>query len=135
MTPSAFRRLALSFGGAHEEPHFARTSFRVGKRIFATMTRDGKEAMVPVLPVPRCLALLESDRDVYIDHGGWTRRMGGLGIRLAKADTTLVAKLMREAWERIAPKQGKTSSPAGKGSGGTTASRGSRGRPATARPR
>src|SRR5262245_47839975 len=104
MTPAAFRKLALALPGAHEEPHFERTSFRVGKRIFATMTKDGREAMVPVRPIERCLELLASDPDVFIDHGGWTRRMGGLGLRLAQADETLVSELMCEAWERIAPK-------------------------------
>lgn len=117
MSPSAFRKLALSLRGAHEEPHFARTSFRVGKRIFATMTRDGREAMVPVHPVARCLALLESDHDVYVEHGGWTRRMGALGLRLAQADATLVAGLVREAWKRIAPKRNGTGARARKGAG------------------
>lgn len=32
-----------------EEPRFDRTSFRVKKKIFATMTKDGDEAMVRVL--------------------------------------------------------------------------------------
>ena len=44
MTPKAFQKLALSFDEAHEEPHFERTSFRVGKKIFATMKPDGSDA-------------------------------------------------------------------------------------------
>ena len=104
MSPAAFRKLALSMPGAREEPHFQRTSFRVGKKIFATMTADGQEAMVPVHPIDRCLAILESDPDVYIDHGGWTRRNGSLGIRLAKVSSTHVAELVQDAWRRVAPK-------------------------------
>ena len=45
MTPAAFRKLALSMPGAHKAPHFERTSFRVGKRIFATM----KRTLIPAL--------------------------------------------------------------------------------------
>lgn len=104
LTPVAFRRLALSLPGAEEAPHFARTSFRVGGRIFATMTRAGDEAMVPVQPVARALALLEASPDVYVDHQGWTRRLGSLGIRLARADGALVEALLREAHARVAAK-------------------------------
>ena len=107
MTPAAFRKLALSMPGAHEEPHFQRTSFRVGKKIFATMTPDGREAMVPVLPLARCAELLASDSVVFIDHGGWTKRLGSLGMRLADVDAKLVAGLVRDAWARIAPKRAR----------------------------
>jgi len=46
MTPLAFRSFALSLPEASEPPHVERTSFRVGKKIFATMTADELEAMV-----------------------------------------------------------------------------------------
>jgi hypothetical protein len=104
MTPEAFRKLALSMPGSHEEPHFVRTSFRVGKKIFATMTPDGREAMVPVHPIPRCFELLDAQPEVFFSHGGWTRRMGGLGIRLPLADAKQLRALVRDAWERIAKK-------------------------------
>lgn len=108
MTPAAFRKLALSMPGAHEEPHFQRTSFRVGKKIFATMSPDGLEAMVPVHPLARCAELLASDAVVFIDYGGWTKRLGSLGMRLAKVDAKLIAVLVYDAWARIAPKGGRS---------------------------
>ena len=37
MTPAALRPFALSLPEAHEAPHFERASFRVGKKIFATL--------------------------------------------------------------------------------------------------
>jgi hypothetical protein len=104
MSPAAFRKLALSMQGASEQPHFERTSFRVGKRIFATMTQDGREAMVPVQPVDRCLALIEADPAVFFGHGGWTARHGSLGIRLQKVNAPLLRELVREAWQRVAAK-------------------------------
>ena len=105
MTPAAFRKLAMSLPGAVELPHHERTSFRIGKKIFATMTQDGREVMIPVHPLPRCLALLDSDPSVFIDYGGWTRRYGSLGMRLSQVDAKLVEPLLREAWERVAPKR------------------------------
>ena len=105
MTLAAFRNLALSMPEAHEEPHFERTSFRVGKKIFATMTADGREVMVPVRPLASCLALLESDPEIFFSYGGWTERNGALGIRLARVDARLLQKLVEDAWARIAPKR------------------------------
>ena len=105
MTPSAFRKLALSLPGAHEEPHFERTSFRVGKKIFATMTADGSEAMVRVQPHDFVESLLESKPAVFFSHGGWTTRLGAVGVRLAKAPAGLLCELLTESWARVAPKR------------------------------
>lgn len=107
MTPAAFRKLALSMPGAIELPHFQRTSFRAGKKIFATMTANGREVMVPVRPLVRCFELLESNPEVFFSYGGWTERNGSLGIRLAKAKEKLLAELVRDAWQRVAPKRGR----------------------------
>jgi hypothetical protein len=46
MTAKEVRAIAMSLPEAEEKPHFERTSFRVGRKIFATMTADGDEAMV-----------------------------------------------------------------------------------------
>jgi hypothetical protein len=75
-----------------------------GKKIFATMTADGLEAMVRVRPVDRCLALLDSDPEAFFDHGGFTRRNGALGVRLAKVDAKLMRQLVSDAWEDVAPR-------------------------------
>ena len=101
MTPAAFRKLALSMPGAVEVPHFERTSFRVGKKIFATMKRDGKEAMIPVRPLLRCFELLASKPKMFFSYGGWTQKHGSLGVHLAKADAKFLKGLVREAWERV----------------------------------
>jgi hypothetical protein len=104
MTPAAFRKLALSMPEAHEEPHFERTSFRVGKKIFATMTADGKEAMVRVAPHERVCTLLETLPEVFFSYGGWTERNGALGVRLPKVDAALLRELVTGSWQLIAPK-------------------------------
>jgi hypothetical protein len=114
MTPAAFRKLALSMPGAYEAPHFNRTAFRTKKRIFATMTQDGRQAMIPVLPVELCYAMLKKDPDVFIDHGGFTRAFGSLGMWLSKVKLALVEPMMRAAWERASPRMSRAAS--GRGS-------------------
>ena len=105
MTPKAFRTLALSLPEALEAPHFERTSFRVGKKIFATMTANGTEAMVRVAPKERLQALLETHPGVFFGHGGWTERLGALGVRLAKADAELLGELLIGSWRSVASKR------------------------------
>ena len=105
MTPEALRKLALSLPEAHEEPHFERTSFRVGKKIFATMTGDGREAMVKLASPDDVEGLLASEPDVFFSHGTWTTRNGALGVRLARASATVMRQLVVGAWKSVAPKR------------------------------
>jgi hypothetical protein len=105
MTPKAFQRIALSLPEAHEEPHFERTSFRVGTKIFATMTADGKEAMVRVCAEELRSALLSEHDAVFFSYGGWTTRNGSVGVRLASADAAMIEELLRESWRSVAPKR------------------------------
>ena len=105
MTPKAFQRVALSLPEAHEEPHFERTSFRVKKKIFATMTADGSEAMVRVGAPELLNSLLSTHADVFFSHGNWTLQNGSLGVRLAKADPKMIEALVVESWKHVAPKR------------------------------
>ena len=41
VTYETFKKIALTFAGTSEQPHFDKPSFRVGKKIFATY--DGKK--------------------------------------------------------------------------------------------
>ncbi|MCG3167855.1 MAG: hypothetical protein POELPBGB_03654 [Bacteroidia bacterium] len=56
MSAEDFRKLALSFEGVSEQPHFERTSFRVNNKIVATL--DVKQQLV-------CLMLDEIQQSVF----------------------------------------------------------------------
>jgi hypothetical protein len=101
MTEAQFRKAALSHPGVSESPHFERTSFRAGTKIFATMTRAGDEAMIRVRPRDKLEALLQGQPDVFFSYGGWTDRFGSLGIRLRPAPVALVRQLIRDAFEDV----------------------------------
>src|SRR5712664_3306945 len=105
MTGRAFQKLALSLPEVHQEPHFHRASFRVGKKIFATMVPDGSEAMVRVRPLRRVYQLLSEHPEVFFDHKGWTWRNGSVGIRLPIADPKLIRELLVDARNNLAPKR------------------------------
>ena len=105
MTPLALSRMALALPGAHEEPHFERTSFRVGKKIFATMTTDGSEAMVRVPGDGEIRGLLERHPDVFFSYGTWTTRNKALGVRVKQIDAARMQQLLTGSWKHVAPKK------------------------------
>ena len=105
MTPEELRRLALALPEAHEEPHFERTSFRAGNKIFATMTANGLEAMVKVPEATRLQQLLKEQPAVFFGHGKWTERSRALGVRLAHVDEILMRELLTNSWRAIATKR------------------------------
>ncbi|HEX6883158.1 MAG TPA: MmcQ/YjbR family DNA-binding protein [Planctomycetota bacterium] len=105
MTPDAFRRLALALPEAHEAPHFERTSFRVGKKIFATLVPDGGEAMIKLPVAEEAEDWIAARPELFFSYGTWTTRNGALGVRLARAPAKLLQPLLVEAWRAIAPKR------------------------------
>lgn len=105
MTPEELRRVALALPEAHEEPHFERTSFRAGNKIFATMTADGLEAMVKVSDAKRLQELLKAQPATFFSYGKWTVRYRALGVRLARADDILMRELLTNSWRVIATKR------------------------------
>ncbi|RZL51280.1 MAG: MmcQ/YjbR family DNA-binding protein [Pedobacter sp.] len=56
VTFKVFKELALSFPKTNEQPHFEKTSFRIGKKIFAT--HDAKQNIAS-------LKLTEIDQSVF----------------------------------------------------------------------
>jgi hypothetical protein len=104
VTPAALRKLALSLPEAGELPHFERVSWRVRNKIFATMTPDGKEAMVRV-PRELVASLLAEYPEVFFSYGGWTDRGGAMGVKLAAANGRMMGELVVGSWRSVAPRK------------------------------
>jgi hypothetical protein len=97
------RRCALALPEAAEEPHHDMTSFRVRKKIFATVTPD------------------EQHLHVFVDEDGvreavaasptsctelwWGKKLSGVRVSIADADDAHVAEMLEDAWRRRAPKR------------------------------
>ena len=100
----AFRKMALSFPEATEEPHFENRSFRVKKKIFATYDDKKKRA---------CIKLSEIDQDVFsavdrtiiypVDNKwgkqGWTL------VEMSKVHKDLFVDALTTAYCEVAPKK------------------------------
>jgi len=105
MTPETLRRFALALPETVEEPHFERASFRTRKKIFATLTRDGKEAMVKLAEPDEVEALLAAEPGTFFSYGTWTTRNGALGVRLARVKAPQMKALVTAAWKGVAAKR------------------------------
>ncbi len=99
-----FRKLALSFPEATEEPHFEKTSFRVKKKIFASYDSKNERA---------CIKLSETDQDVFSSAdktviypvaNKWGKQ-GWTWIELKQVRKDLFIDALTTAYCEVAPKK------------------------------
>lgn len=98
------RQLALSFPETNEAPHFQKQSFRVGKKIFATMNL--KENRI-------CVKLSEIDQDVFSSFdkdiiypvpNKWGK-MGWTLVNLGRIRRDMLIDILTMAYCAVAPKR------------------------------
>lgn len=98
------RKLALSFPEVVELPHFERTSFRVNKKIFATMAEKEKLVMVKLSLIDQS-AFCAFDRTIiYPVPGGWGKQ-GATYIELKKVKKSTLKDALTTAYCGLAPKK------------------------------
>jgi hypothetical protein len=105
MTADGFRRLALSLPGVEEREHMGHPDFRVGGRIFATLSAPGPEwGMVKLTPEQQ-QAFVDSAPAVFTPvKGGWGRG-GATNVRLKAATVKALRPALFTAWRNTAPKK------------------------------
>lgn len=126
MTPSDFRRIALSLEGAEEGSHMGQPDFRVGGRIFATLAAQAQGYGNLLITPEQQAAFVAEAPEVFIPvHGGWGRN-GATHLKLAVANEDLVYGALQTAWKlrieknrtagkpRLASRQKKSASPKGR---------------------
>ena len=99
----AARQFALSLPGTSEEPHHEMSSFRVGGKIFATVTADERWLHVFVAE-PEISASVAEDPAAF-QPLIWGKAIRGLRVELAAAAPDRLAELLAEAWRRKAPRR------------------------------
>jgi hypothetical protein len=110
MTPTDFRRIAISLEGAEEGSHMGAADFRVGGRIFATLA-SVKEGYGNLMITPELQAEFIAERpDLFLPvHGGWGKS-GATHIRLALADEDTLHGALHTAWKLRVEKNQKAGS-------------------------
>lgn len=100
LTTDQARELALALPQAVEQDHHGRPSFRVSRRIFATLWTE--RAMNVMAGEERIRAAAE-DRSHVCREVFWGKRLAAVQIDLERADPELLEDLLDHAWRAKAP--------------------------------
>lgn len=101
ISENAFRNLALSFPGATEQPHFEITSFRVGKKIFATLNAEHNRATL-LLPLLQQDAIVSLNPEAFSPVPNKWGTHGWTHVDLKKVNKGLLADALEVAYNAVA---------------------------------
>jgi hypothetical protein len=90
------RRLALSLPDSVERDHHGRPSFRVNKRIFATLWDE--HHMNVMVDEPGILTAVQADPEICSEVW-WGKRRAAVRVDLRAASPQLLEGLLEDAWE------------------------------------
>ena len=104
MRVSDFRRLALSLPEAIEGSHFGNADFRVGGKIFATLSLAKQGYGVLLLTPEQQQGMVEDEPEIFSAiPNGWGRN-GATRVALAKVCSDILKAALQTAWQRRATK-------------------------------
>jgi predicted DNA-binding protein (MmcQ/YjbR family) len=92
-----FKKLALSFPGVTEQPHFEKTSFRTKKRIFATLTTEHNRACVKLSPIEQSVFCAFDKTIIYPVNNKWGKQ-GWTLVELKKIKKSMLKDLLNCAY-------------------------------------
>ncbi len=98
------RKLALSFPEAEEMPHFEKASFRVKKKIFATLSKKDNRCVVKLSPVDQSVFTANNNKVIYPVKGAWGKQ-GWTIIELKKVRKDLFKDALTTSYCEVAPEK------------------------------
>ena len=98
------RKLALSFDGAVELPHFELTSFRINKKIFATMDIKKKRVCLMLSLIDQSVFSAFDKSIIYPVPNKWGKK-GATYVELQKVRKDIFQDALTTAYCRVAPKK------------------------------
>lgn len=98
-----FRRLCLALPEAEERETWGEATFRVRGKIFAMGAPDGGQVSIKA-SLDDQAGLVEMDPRTF-SVSAYTGRFGWVTVRLRSLGKELGARLVRNAWERTAPRR------------------------------
>jgi hypothetical protein len=105
LTAASFRRFALSLPEAVEGSHFGNADFRVGGKIFATLSLASEGYGVLMLTPEQQAGMVEDEPKIFSPVSGGWGRMGATRVLLKKVAPDILEAALRTAWLRRAPKR------------------------------
>ena len=104
VTINTFRKLAMSFPEATEEPHFEKTSFRVRKKIFATYDDVVKRACIKLSEIDQAVFSSADKAIIFPVDNKWGKQ-GWTLIEMSKVRRELFIDALTTAYCEVAPKK------------------------------
>jgi len=104
VTIETFRKLALSFPEATEEPHFEKTSFRVQKKIFATYDDIKKRACIKLSAINQNVFSVAHKSFIFPVNNKWGLQ-GWTLIEMENVEEDLFMDALTAAFCEVAPKK------------------------------
>ena len=99
-----FRKIALSFPATSESPHFEKTSFRVAKKIFATVDIKNLQACIKLSEIDQN-AFSAFDRNIIFPVPNKWGKQGWTYINLAKIRNEMLTDALTTAYNTVASKK------------------------------
>ncbi|MDB5196136.1 MAG: MmcQ/YjbR family DNA-binding protein [Flaviaesturariibacter sp.] len=103
VTIKTFIELALGFDNAVEQPHFDKPSYRLKKKIFATLDIKGKRAVLKLTPIEQSVFCSFDPAVIYPVSGSWGKQ-GWTAVELRKVRKAMLADALRTAYECVSMK-------------------------------
>lgn len=100
VTTEAFRQIALSLPNTVEQPHFEKTSFRVKKKIFATLSIDSNQAVLKLSEMNQSIFCSLDKKIIYPVNNKWGRQ-GWTVVDLKKVRKDLLGEALKTAYREV----------------------------------
>lgn len=98
------KTLALQFPETVEAPHFEKTSFRVGGKIFATLNTRDQRATVKLSEKDQDLFCLMKGGVIYPVANKWGKQ-GWTIVELPKVTASVLKEVLKTAYCTVAPRR------------------------------
>jgi predicted DNA-binding protein (MmcQ/YjbR family) len=106
----AFRELALSFSGTEESPHFEKTSFRVKKKIFATLDEVKGIATLKFSEIDQSVFCSYDKAIIYPVPNKWGKQ-GWTHVVLKKIPKEMIVDALNTAYKQVLESRKKKKNP------------------------
>lgn len=108
ITASTVRQMVLKFDHVEEVPHFEKPSFRIRKKIFATLDVKHHRVCLKMTEVDQDLYTLAGQGSVYPVPNAWGKQ-GWTYFELTKVRKKLLGEALSAAYLHVSKKPDKTS--------------------------
>jgi predicted DNA-binding protein (MmcQ/YjbR family) len=103
----SFKTLALSFPGVIEHAHFEKTSFRVNKKIFATLSEDKRLVCLKLSEIDQSVFCAFDKSIIYPVNNKWGKQ-GWTFIDLKKIRKDMLADALATAYQEVQKQKNQT---------------------------